>query len=178
MKFHQKLIIVIGLLAVAISGRLLPHLWNMTPIAAVAILAGAKLGWKWGIGVAVVAMFFGDLIIGFYTPQVMIAVYACLAFSGIIGYLIKKSQKVGMIIGASALSTVIFFFVTNYAVWQWSPLYSHNFGGLILSYIAGLPFFANQILGDMFFTVALFAVWELSVLGIKKIYSGYRPEIV
>ena len=178
MTLQNKIIITFGLVAVGIVGRLVPHLWNMTPIAAVVILAGAKFGWKWGAGVAVIGMFLGDLILGFYTPQVMISVYACLALSGVIGYLIKKSQKTGVILGASAISTIIFFLVTNYAVWQWSPLYFHNLSGLITSYIAGLPFFANQILGDMFFTLALFAIWELSVLGVKKIRSGYRAEIV
>lgn len=161
MTLKHKIIIAIGLVAVAIVGRLVPHLWNMTPIAGIAILAGARLGFRWGIGVSLVAMVLSDLVIGFYTPEVMFSVYFCLAFSGLIGYLIKKSNKISVIIGSSIISTLIFFLVTNYAVWQWSPMYAHNFSGLMISYMAGLPFFANQILGDMFFTVSLFTIWEL-----------------
>lgn len=168
MTLKHKIIIALGLILVAIVGRLVPHLWNMTPIAGVAILAGARLGLRWGTGVALVAMFLSDLVIGFYTPVIMISVYACLALSGVIGYFIKDSQKISKIIFGSFSSTVIFFLVTNAAVWQWSLMYSHTLVGLSASYLAGIPFFGNQIIGDLFFTMALFTAWEMGKLLVEK----------
>lgn len=42
MRIKHKITIAFGLITLATIGRLVPHLWNMTP------LAGAKLGWRWG----------------------------------------------------------------------------------------------------------------------------------
>ena len=178
MTFKQKLIIAFGLISVAIIGRLVPHLWNMTPIAGVAILAGARLGWKWGIVIPVLGMFASDIFIGFYSFPIMLSVYFSFALAGVAGYLVRKSGKVGTVLGGSALSAVLFFIVTNGAVWAFGAMYPHNFNGLLLSYIAGLPFFQNQILGDLFFTSALFAVWEMgSVLArrMKNNELGIMP---
>lgn len=162
MKISQKILISIGLVGVAIIARFVPHLWNMTPIAAVGILAGARLGWKWGIALPIIAMFVSDIFIGFYSLPILLSVYISFALAGAIGFFVRKTGKVGMIIGGSAFSAAIFFLITNAAVWQWGIMYPHTLSGLMASYIAGLPFFQNQIIGDLFFTTTLFAVWEVA----------------
>jgi hypothetical protein len=161
MNLKHKIVIALSLVAVAIVSRFMPHLWNMTPIAAVGILAGARLGWKWGIALPVLAMVISDIFIGFYSLPILLSVYFSFALAGLVGFLVRKTGIVGVILGGSALSAAIFFFVTNTAVWQWGIMYPHTFSGLLVSYIAGLPFFQNQIIGDLFFTTTLFAVWEL-----------------
>ena len=161
MTFKQKLFIALALIATGVIGRLVPHLWNMTPIAGVAILSGARLGWKWGITLPILAMVISDIFIGFYSLPILLSVYLSFALAGVAGFLVRKTGKVGAVLGGSALSATVFFLVTNGAVWQWGIMYPHNFGGLLSSYIAGLPFFQNQLIGDLFFTTALFATWEL-----------------
>ena len=160
MKFKHKLIIALGLIGFAIVGRLVPHLWNMTPLAAVGILAGARLGLGWGIGVPLVAMAVSDPILGLAGLPIMLVIYFSFALSGVIGYLMRDSKKTPTIFGGSLLSTIIFFLTTNAAVWFLTSMYSKTFSGLLASYIAGLPFLQNQIIGDLFFTASLFTVWE------------------
>lgn len=176
MKFQQKLLISIGLIAIAVVGRLVPHLWNMTPIAGVAILAGARLGWKWGIATPLIGMFMSDIFIGFYSFPVMLAVYLSFALAGLVGYFVRKSGRVGTILGGSVLSAVLFFIVTNGAVWAFGAMYPHNLNGLLMSYVAGLPFFQNQILGDLFFTTALFAAWEAEKAIVEKFTGACPPK--
>jgi uncharacterized membrane protein (Fun14 family) len=177
--FKQKLIIASSLIFFALVGRLVPHFWNMTPIAGVAILSGARLGWKWGVGVPILAMFLGDLVIGFYSWPILVAVYTSFALTGIVGYFVRKSGKVATVLGGSVFSAILFFLVTNGAVWAFGSIYSHNFLGLIASYVAGLPFLQNQVLGDLFFTSALFAGWELCFYMISKpMIKDLRGEIL
>lgn len=178
MTFKQKIIIALGLVATGVIARLVPHLWNMTPIAAVAVLAGAKLGWKWGVILPILAMITSDVFIGFYNLPVLLSVYLCFALTGLVGYSVRKTGKVGVVLGGSALSAIVFFLVTNAAVWAFSPMYPQTFMGLTASYIAGLPFFQNQIIGDLFFTTALFAAWELTTYVAKHFQIGYRAENV
>ena len=177
MNLRQKIIIALGLVIVGIIARVTPHLWNMTPIAAVGLLAGARLGWKWGVVVPLAAMFLSDIFIGFYSWPILLSVYFSFAFAGFVGFFVRKTGRVGVILGGSAISAAVFFLVTNAAVWQWGIMYPHNFAGLVASYVAGLPFFQSQIIGDLFFTSTLFAVWEVStyaVLRFKFKESSYK----
>jgi hypothetical protein len=53
-------------------------------------------------------------------------------------------------------SSPIFFLVTNFAVWAFSPLYAANAAGLVKCYVAGLPFLRNMAEGDLFWGLVLF----------------------
>ena len=53
---------------------------------------------------------------------------------------------------------MIFFLLSNFGVWASTGAYPVNFGGLISCYAAGLPFLLNQTLGDLFYSLSLFAV--------------------
>lgn len=161
MKTKNKIIISICLVSLAIIGRFVPHLWNMTPIAGVAIFSGAKLGWRWGIVLPVLAMVIGDFFLGFYSLPILLSVYLSFALAGLAGFWVRKTGKVLTVVGGSAGAAVIFFLITNTAVWLFGTMYPHNLSGLFASYTAGLPFFQNQIIGDLFYTTALFAAWEL-----------------
>lgn len=168
MNLKNKIIIALGLIAVAVAGRFVPHLWNMTPIAGVAILAGARLGWKWGIALPILAMFLSDIFIGFYSLPILLSVYFAFALAGVVGFLVRKTGRVLTILGGSVGAAVLFFLITNGAVWVFGAMYPHNFAGLLASYMAGLPFFQNQILGDLLFTAALFAIWEVATYAVLR----------
>jgi len=40
-------------------------------------------------------------------------------------------------------------------VWATGNMYPHTIGGLWVCFLAGLPFYRNQILGDAFYTAAI-----------------------
>jgi pilus assembly protein TadC len=113
MSFKQKILIAIGLVTVGVVGRLVPHLWNMTPVAGVAILAGYKMGWKWGVVIPVFSMFLGDIIIGFYSFPILLSVYVSLILTGLLGNLVSKYRGVSKIFGVTIFSTTLFFVFTN-----------------------------------------------------------------
>jgi len=41
-------------------------------------------------------------------------------------------------------------------VWATGALYPHTMAGLSACYLAGIPFYRNQVLGDVVYTVAIF----------------------
>ncbi|MBM3818918.1 MAG: hypothetical protein FJW14_07875 [Acidimicrobiia bacterium] len=66
---------------------------------------------------------------------------------------------------------MLFYVVTNFAVWASTTLYPLTWAGLVTCYIAALPFFRNSLLGDMGFAVLLFggfAVLERSFASIRE----------
>ena len=97
----------------------------------------------------------------------MFVVYAAVVMAAALGLLAR--QSVGpLLIGALAVtSSVIFFVATNFAVWMFSGMYTHDAAGLFSCYVAALPFFQNSIISDLFWTAVLFGagwIWQSNVL--------------
>lgn len=163
-----KLIISLILISLGVAGRLLPHAWNFTPIAAVALFAGVYLGRNYAVALPIIAMLIGDLFIGFYGWQMMLVVYLSYAVIGLSGLLIKKYKSFATIAAGGLLAPIIFFLTTNWAVWQFSAWYAKDLGGLIQCYTMALPFFRNNLLGDLFYVSVLFGVYEFAMFWARE----------
>ena len=156
------------LVSLGVVCRLLPHPFNFAPIAAVALFAGVYLGLIYAITLPVIAMVISDIFIGFYSLPMMLAVYGTYVIIGLIGLAVKKYKSVETVLAGSILASVLFFLVTNFAVWQFSSWYAHTSAGLINCFIAALPFFRNTLIGNLFYTTVLFGAYELIIVWVKK----------
>lgn len=150
--------LVIGL---AVAARLLPHPPNFAPIAAMALFGGAYLNKRYALALPLIALFVGDLFLGFYSPIVMISVYGSFLLVGLLGIWLKKRKNPQNVITAAIGSSLLFFLVTNFAVWA-AGSYPRGSEGLLASYTAGLPFLKNTLGGDLFYTVSFFGGYELA----------------
>ena len=149
--------------------RYLPHLPNFAPIAAIALFAGVYLNKKYALIIPIVAMLVADIFIGFYNPYIMASVYGSFILIGLIGMWLKNNKTLPNIIGASLSGSIIFFIVTNFAVWAVpQSFYPHTLQGLLDSYVMGLPFFRNTIAGDLFYVGTFFGLTEASILITNK----------
>jgi len=162
---------ILLLTIINVVSRLLPHAANMTAVGAIALFSGAKFGWKKGILVTVLSMILTDAVLGFHS--VMWATYGCMIVSVIIGTYIGKTNHVRTIVSASLFSSIVFFLVTNFAVWI-SPwhMYPHTVSGLVECYIMALPFFRNSLVGDIGYTTVLFGLYGFIVS--KQLSFIYR----
>lgn len=159
----RSIVLALSLVALGVAVRLLPHLWNATPLAAIAILSGRYLGKRWAVALPIVTLIIGDMFIGFYEWPLMLCVYSCLGLIGLMSGIKGIQKTFGGLAVLSISSSVIFFLVTNWAVWQFSPWYEKTMSGLFHCYLLGLPFFRNALIGDLFYTLTLFLLIELSL---------------
>lgn len=159
-KPSSNLITALLLIAVGIVARLLPHPANFAPIGAVALFGGMYLTRRYAIILPLVAMLISDIFIGFYTWQIMTSVYISFALTGLIGLCVRKNKKLSTIIGGTVLGSILFFLITNFAVWAFGTMYAHNLAGLTQSYIMAIPFFRNSLLGDLFYVGLLVGSYE------------------
>jgi len=153
--------------------RFVPHLPNFAPIAAMALFGGVYLAKKQALIIPLVALFLSDLLIGFYNPYLMVAVYGSFLLIGLLGLWLRRHKTVANIAGASLLGSIGFFLITNFAMWAVQPLMPHSIypqslQGLLQCYTMGLPFFRNTLLGDMFYTGSFFGLMELTRLAVNK----------
>ena len=162
-KLNPRFAFVTGVILFGAFMRLIPHWPNFTPIAAIALFGGSYLEKKHlAFIIPLAAMFISDLILGLH--QWMLVVYASFAVVVFIGMLLKGRVKVGSVMLASVVSSLVFFIITNFATWIGSPFYPQTATGLIECYIAGLPFLNNGIMGDLFFSTVFFGGFYLASL--------------
>ena len=149
-KTQSGFFFVISVIIAGAFFRFIPHWPNFTPIAAMALFGGAYIGRKHlAFLIPFAAMFLSDIVLGLHKD--MWAVYLAFGLTVLIGTWIRSNIKIGNIVAASVLSSVIFFLLTNFGAWLASPFYPQTFAGLIQSYVAGLAFFNNGSLGISFF---------------------------
>lgn len=158
----RSIILVALLVLLCVVARLAPHLPNFTPVAAVALFAGARIRNRFAAAlVPFCAMALSDLVIGGYEWKLMMVVYAALLFPVLLRPLLRGSYKPARLLLASGISSLVFFLSTNFAVWYLGGWYSSGFSGLSACYIAAVPFLKYNLLGDLFWSVTLFAGYEL-----------------
>ncbi|MDO8435315.1 MAG: hypothetical protein Q7S89_01375 [bacterium] len=158
-KLHQ-FIIAIVLITFIVIMRLIPHPANVAPVAAAALFAGVYLSKRWALVVPLIAMLVSDLAIGTYEPIIMLSVYGCFAFSVVLGMWVRRNKNALTVVTASLGGSIVFFLVTNFAVWAVGSWYPHTLAGFLTNYTLALPFFRNTLLGDLFFVGAFFGAAE------------------
>lgn len=163
----KNILILIAIVAIGILGRMLPHVWNTTPVLAAIIFASTYLGRKYSALTLILIMGVSDSLLGAYQWQVMASVYVSLFVSCFAGAIIRKHKNIITMIGMPILGSILFYIVTNWAVWQFSPLYSHTFQGLIDSYVMALPFFKNSLVGDIIYSALFFGLYEGSLAALR-----------
>ena len=157
-EISPKFYVVLTMIFAGAVMRLIPHWPNFTPIAAIALFGGTFLKRKdLAFLIPVVAMLLSDLIIGFHST--MFAVYASFIAIVSLGLFLQSRLTVVNTISASLASSILFYLITNFASWTSGIMpYPMNVAGLMQSYVAGLPFFFNGIIGDLFYNSVLFGV--------------------
>ncbi len=165
---RTKNILALALVAIGVAGRLLPHAWNFAPIVAIGLFSGTYLNKRLAFIVPVAAMVISDAFIGFYGWKLNLTVYLAMALAGGIGIFLR-SRKNPLTIGMGAvLGSTLFFLITNAAVWYFGASYDPGIKGLVASLIAGLPFFRNAIVGDVWYSFALFGAYEAALAVIRS----------
>ena len=155
-----RAIVLISLVLAAAASRLVPHPWNLTSIAAVALFAGAHFkDRRLAFAVPLGALFLSDLVLGLYSG--MAVVYVSFALIVEIGRWLRSRRQPVLIAAAALASSMLFFILTNFGVWVSGHLYPKTWAGLTTCYTAAVPFFRNSLEGDLLYTLILFGGFAL-----------------
>ena len=150
----------------AILLRLVPHPWNVTPIAAMFLFSGSTFRSKRdGLLAPLVALMISDYAVihflyqgryGWFTPFT----WGAFLLVGLIGWTLREKMTFARVVGASLAGSVTFFLFTNFGVWLAGAMYPKTLAGLGACYVAALPFFRNTVLGDLFYVALLFGSYR------------------
>lgn len=185
MKLNKSVLISFGLLVLAAS---LYRAWpdrpyGFAPQMAMALFGGAVIRNKrMAFLLPLISMLISDVfyqvlymngvteIQGFYSGQWLN--YLLIASITLFGFLLKKVTAL-RVLAFSASGSIIFFLLSNFAVWAGGGGYARpkTFEGLMMCYYDGLAFlrdyglvngfYGNLFLGDIFFCTLLFGSFFL-----------------
>ena len=151
---------IIGIIVLLASARLFPHPPNFTPILGMAVFSGAIISQRLlAYLVPLVAMLLSDLYLGFHASMPII--YFSLAICVLIGTFISKRMSILTSFFSISLGVLVFFLITNFAVWYGSGMYEFNISGLITCYFMGLPFVQNTLISSLIYGMGAFLIYDI-----------------
>jgi hypothetical protein len=177
-----------GLVALASLAQLLPHPPNFTPVGAVALFGAAHFRSRWAAFLVPLAgLLVSDAALevttrfdllggwlargrGFYPG--MGVVYGAFALVIALGLLLRRKRTALAVGGCTLAGSVVFFLVTNLAVWAGGLLYPKTVEGLLTCYREAIPFFGWTLLGDACYATALFGGFALA----ERRFPVLRPN--
>jgi len=159
----EKILLGVLLISLVVVSRWLPHAPNFVPVGAVALMVGAYANRRLWIVLPLAALFVSDVVIGLYDWRLMFAVYASYGLIGYVGSLVRQQVNVISVVAASLAASLLFFVITNAAVWGFSAWYTKDLQGLLYCYELALPFFRNTLFSDLIYSTVLFSGVEFAV---------------
>lgn len=160
MKHDARFWTLVGLVAVGVALRLVPHPPNFTPIGAIALFGGAHLASRRAAYlVPLAAMALSDLFLGLHWG--MPVVYLAFALTVAVGRRLGPDPGAAPVAAGTLAGSLLFFLVTNLGVWAFGTTYPKTLAGLAACFTAAIPFFQNTLAGNAFWGLALFGGFAL-----------------
>lgn len=145
---------ILGFIIVLALSRIIPHPPNFTPILAVAIFAPIIIkNIHLVIATVLGAMLIADVYWGLH--QYMIWTYVSIVLSTLLATRIK-------LLPMMFISPVLFFVITNFAVWT-TGYYGFTLAGLLACYTAAIPFFGMTLLSCICYTTAFYVLYRITL---------------
>ena len=146
-----------ALIVLGLVFRVVPHMPNYAPVAAIALFAGAYLNKKAVPWVPLAIMVASDLMIGLH--DVVLYTWGAFIVIGYFGMFLRDKRSPLRVAGMTVLSSLFFYVITNFGVWlAWYP---HTTAGFVDCYVKALPFMRNDMAGNLIFALAIFGSYEL-----------------
>ena len=152
-------------IAVAVHMRFLPMPFSFAPVTAALLYFGArrprKEMWVPVAALAAAGVYLSRVTYGYSVSADLWVTWAWYAAIVLLGGLLAKNASALRIGAATLTASVSFFLLSNFAVWAVWSMYPKTAGGLAMCYVAGLPFFRNAVVSDLFFAGAFFGIGYL-----------------
>lgn len=180
---QNRTTIIVFIILILLGGVIRPL--GFAPQLAMALFGGAVIrDKKWAFALPVCSLFLSDLafealnrlhvlnIPGFYEGQLVN--YLLIAGITFLGMAIRRVNVLNVAL-ATVAAPVVYFFLSNFAVWASGNLgYAMNASGLAACYAAALPFFKNTALHTAVFSALLFGGYAVAARNAHKL----QPTLV
>ena len=153
----MDLALVAFLVALDVVARLLPHAPGFLPVAASGLFAARVLRIPaLAIVVPVLAMILSDIGLPGEDWRIQAVGFAAIAIPAVAGIATRRWGGILPTAATVVVSSLLFWVLSNGAVWAFSGMYQATLAGLTECYVLALPFLEKTMMGDLFWTGVLF----------------------
>jgi energy-coupling factor transport system substrate-specific component len=149
----KEIALVATLAGAAAAGRVLfAAVPGVQPVTLIAVVAGAALGLRAGVGVGMLAAFASNFFLaqGPWTPYQMLGWGACGALGALLGPLLRRRLAL-----AVAVCILGFAFSAFMDAWEWFAFWPHDWRSLTLVLGRGFPFDVAHAVGNVVLALAV-----------------------
>lgn len=150
----------------AVILRLLPHPWNLAPVGAMFLFSAATFGNRWtGLAVPLIALMASDYAViqvlyggqyAWFSPFT----WTAFLLVGVIGWALRPKTTTLRVAGAAIAGSLTFFLLSNLGVWLAGNLYPMTLAGLGQCFAAAIPFFRNDVAGNLIYSAVMFGSYQ------------------
>ena len=134
------------------ASRFIPHPPNFTSLIALSFYVPLFLGKRF-IPALLICFIITDIFIGFHT--IVVFTWGSVIIISLTSYIFQKNIYM-RIIGA-VCGSLVFYIISNFGVWSLGS-YGYSFDGLLICYIAAIPFYSNTLISTILYSVLIEAV--------------------
>lgn len=164
----NNLMIPIIMMTLLVISRMISDIPNFTATIALIMFTSYLIRDKFlSVLVILVSQIISDLYIGIYSS--MFFVYGAYVFIALLSPIIMNKLSFKSVLISSLVTPTIFYIVSNFGVWITGSTYPLSLDGLIMCYVAGIPFFDETLLSTVVFSVTIYAMMKLIVKEPEKL---------
>ena len=165
---RNDLMIPIIMMTLLVISRMISDIPNFTATIALIMFTSYLIRDKFlSVLVILVSQIISDLYIGIYSS--MFFVYGAYVFIALLSPIIMNKLSFKSVLISSLVTPTIFYIVSNFGVWITGSTYPLSLDGLIMCYVAGIPFFDETLLSTVVFSVTIYVMMKLIVKEPEKL---------
>lgn len=150
---------LISLLGIGILSRLIPHIPNSTATMFCFFMLTQLLRPAATILTVLVMAVISDVLISYFFHYPAFGYWSFFTYTGWISVAVFSFVKPQLTLRNSLFfifgCSLVFWIWTNLGVWLLSDLYAKTWSGLIVCYVAAIPFLQNELFADLVYVAAL-----------------------
>ena len=164
----NDLMIPIIMMTLLVISRMISDIPNFTATIALIMFTSYLIRDKFlSVLVILVSQIISDLYIGIYSS--MFFVYGAYVFIALLSPIIMNKLSFKSVLISPLVTPTIFYIVSNFGVWITGSTYPLSLDGLIMCYVAGIPFFDETLLSTVVFSVTIYVMMKLIVKEPEKL---------
>ncbi len=161
---------IIALLWILIGtlGRVIIHIPDVTPLTSLCLLSPSVFSKRNAVLILLFILILSDTCLHFLFHYAILGSWTIFTYSGwfgiiFLGFFFAKNPSLFRALLLTVCATVIFWVWTNFGTWYATPMYSHTLQGLLLCYVAAIPFLKNAMAGSLVWTSVVMMLLYRSV---------------
>ena len=172
------LLAVLSRLALAATPH--PEWFNFTAVGGMLLYFGARRSWREMVGPLAVLMaldYFLTVSVYHYPFrwEAYLPTWGWYVAAMVLGQILLRAKTTFVRVGAAAiLGPTAFFLMSNFAIWAGGGMYPRTMGGLGMCYVAGLPFYRNDLIST---AIVLGLAFGVPVL-VRRLDTAHTAEAV